>query len=396
MDDRMPSRINFLYSNIGRGHPFYLDGILESLIRRGSISLVKGQTDVFEVSRGLSRRSWQAARWLYREGSSGGALGHLYARLRQAGDYNRGGLGMHIMGRDIRRVYSADSAPILVDHPLLVGILRGRGDLLYQHGEQVAPREAIVAGASMIFVPSEEVARAFLHAGYSEEQLFISGLCIEPTLARQAEGSFQSRMTRLESRTPLTGAMYSSGAEPPAHIAAICNACLSVVQEGGRAVVFAREDGKLLTRLSGVLRAQGLEDFSIRSTDFLPQVLPPILIAIFNSPREETALTSRLFPAFDYFVAPSHERTNWALGLGLPMFVLTPTIGEFARLNLDLLRNAAVGEALSENLPPATLGVALRHYRREGQLRRMAEAGWGRRRIDGFPAIADFLVNRYA
>ena len=35
------SQIQFLYTNIGRGHPFYLDGINEILLRKGKISLIK-------------------------------------------------------------------------------------------------------------------------------------------------------------------------------------------------------------------------------------------------------------------------------------------------------------------------------------------------------------------
>ena len=32
-------------------------------------------------------------------------------------------------------------------------------------------------------------------------------------------------------------------------------------------------------------------------------------------------MTSALFDHFDFFMAPSHERTCWAFGLGLPMFI---------------------------------------------------------------------------
>lgn len=391
----MPSRITFLYSNIGRGHPFYLDGVLESLIRRGSIGIVKGQTDVFAVSRGLSRRAWRLAHWLYRKGSSGGVVGSLYFGLRRDANFNRPSLGLKVLGHDIRKVFGQDEAPLVVDHPTLVGILRDRPHLIYQHGELVAPPESVVNGASTVCVPTDAVADAFRAAGYQDDQIFVSGLCIELSLVRQAESAFQTRMNRLDSRTPLTGAFFSSGAEPDAHVAALCEACLAIAQEGGRAIVFAAEGGKLHGRMSSTVAARGLEDHVITTTDFLPQDLPPVLIAAHKTRREETALTSRLFPYFDYFVAPSHERTNWALGLGLPMFVLLPTVGEFARRNCELLRRSSVAELLDDHLPPATLGVALRHLRREGHLRRMAENGWGRENINGFTSIADMLIHRY-
>jgi len=36
---------------------------------------------------------------------------------------------------------------------------------------------------------------------------------------------------------------------------------------------------------------------------------------------------NHLLSLLDIFVAPSHEYTNWAIGLGLPMLALFPIIG---------------------------------------------------------------------
>ena len=74
----MSSKIDFLYTNIGRGHPFYLDGIMQALVRSGNISIVRQKHDVFELSSGLSLNGWQLARWLYQKGSSGGLVGSIY------------------------------------------------------------------------------------------------------------------------------------------------------------------------------------------------------------------------------------------------------------------------------------------------------------------------------
>ena len=57
--------VEFLYTNIGRGHPFYLDGITDALIHSGQVKLVRQQKDVFEISRGLSLVGWKLARWFY-------------------------------------------------------------------------------------------------------------------------------------------------------------------------------------------------------------------------------------------------------------------------------------------------------------------------------------------
>ena len=63
-------KISFVYTNIGRGHPFYLDGIREALIRKKSLKLIRGQTDVFELSRGLSLMAWKMVRLAYRMGAN--------------------------------------------------------------------------------------------------------------------------------------------------------------------------------------------------------------------------------------------------------------------------------------------------------------------------------------
>ena len=50
--------INILYTNIGRGHPFYLDGITEALIKKQSIRLIGNKVDIFELSKGVSLFAW--------------------------------------------------------------------------------------------------------------------------------------------------------------------------------------------------------------------------------------------------------------------------------------------------------------------------------------------------
>jgi hypothetical protein len=66
----------------------------------------------------------------------------------------------------------------------------------------------------------------------------------------------------------------------------------------------------------------------------------------FDSRAELQRLTVSLFSDFDYFVSPAHERTQWAIGLGLPMFVIGPDIGPFAPLNRRLLLEHGVAEQL--------------------------------------------------
>ena len=115
-------RITFLYTDIGRGHPFYLDGIVEALVRKGEIGLVHSQTDVFEVSSLVPGLAWRTARWLYRHGSSGGLTGCFYKWLRAGNNQTHLSLFSRLMGRDIRRRFLTGSDPLLVAHPSLVSI----------------------------------------------------------------------------------------------------------------------------------------------------------------------------------------------------------------------------------------------------------------------------------
>jgi hypothetical protein len=99
-----------------------------------------------------------------------------------------------------------------------------------------------------------------------------------------------------------------------------------------------------------------------------------------------------LTPEVDFFVGPPHERTNWAIGLGLPMFVLTPCIGPFAPLNLQLLERSGTALVLRSIGEASALGDTVIELRDSGELSRMAERGWGKYRIDGFEQIARFLA----
>jgi len=134
----------------------------------------------------------------------------------------------------------------------------------------------------------------------------------------------------------------------------------------------------------------------VDSRSSFTEELPALALVMFNSRREESILTARLFPWFDYFVAPSHERTNWALGLGLPMFIIGPEIGSFAPLNRDLLLAAGVAQRLEAPTPARSFGERLRALRDDGSLMRMTRAGWDRQPINGFEKIAKLLVGRFA
>jgi hypothetical protein len=388
-------KLQFLYTNIGRGHPFYLDGIIEAMVRSGRIGIVRGETDVFELSSGLSLLSWEIARYLYRKGSSGGLMGHVYRLVRSGNSYDQPSASLRLMGRDIRKAVADMEGPIIVAHPSLVGILSGRQDLLYQHGEVIAPSESLVRGASTVFVPTEEVAAAFRAAGYEADQVVISGLCIEPPLVKLSKDSFEQREIRLGTSENLVGALFSSGAEPLPHLEMLLEAAISTVCNKGHVFIFASKGGQFERRASAKFHRNRIALTVLTPGGSVEPTSPGATLVTFASRREENSLTARLFPYFDYLVAPSHERTNWALGLGLPMLVVTPLVGPFSPLNLKVMTSHGVAVPIDSMSDARQFGQTVRALSDSGGLLEMARNGWGRHPIDGFHRIAEFLHRRY-
>jgi hypothetical protein len=371
-----------------------LDGINDALIRQGRIGLVRSTEDVFEVARGFSWLGWRGVHWLYQRGASPGVFSRLYGALRRSNDYNTDSLALSLLGRSLKDRFGSNQSPLIVSHPILVGIFRNRPNLLYQHGELVTPPEAVVRGAGLVMVPTEASAQHFRDAGYGGDSVFVSGLCIEPALVKQAETSMELRRKRFSGNDPLTGAFYSSGAEPHDHLETISQASAALVSAGHRAIIIA-ERGKKLASL--IRRAFSRADIPLAQTsasDLIPADLPAALLVEFASRREESTLTARLFPSYDFLVAPAHERTNWSVGLGLPVFILEPCIGPYAPLNRDLLLDHKVAFDLTSREHVASFAERVNSLRHRGRLRQMAENGWGKYSIDGFSRIADLLFDR--
>ena len=369
--------IKFLYTNIGRGHAFYLDGIVELLKKNGRVKFECH--NVFEISKDPALLAWRLARWLYKVGSTDSIIGKWYNSIRDKSEYNKNGLALRLMGQDVRKWFLTDDTPLVVDHPVLVGILRGKKNLIYQHGEIAVPPQAVVSSADYVFVPLESSAAPFINAGYHKSQIIATGMCIEPDLIKQSETAYLKRLNRFKSNEPLTGAFFSSGAEPTTHVEKLILAVKSVVQSGGKAIVFAQRNGKVESALAEFVQAGSMQ----------------IVFNSFNSREQLNGLTAKFFDQFDYLVAPSHERTNWALGLGLPIFILEPTIGPFAPLNKAALHQAGVAESICSISEARGFAARLADLRKFGNLTKMAESGWKKHPINGFHFIAEFLINKY-
>jgi len=347
---------------------------------------------VFELSSGLSLMAWKAVRLAYRKGASEGIAGKLYARIRHGADYNRPSLMLNLLGRQIRRTAMEDPEAIVVAHALLVAILKGKPGLIYQHGELAAPSEAVVRGADFVLVPTKQAADVFIGGGYRKDQVVVTGLCLEPALVRQAGDCFEDRLLRINGQEPLTGAFFSSGAEPKAHVEKLVNTVIHAVVSGGKAILIAQQGGRFVKAAAHAFDRLNISADFITSADFIPVESSAALIAEYSGRRELDIFTARLFHRFDYFVAPSHERTNWALGLGLPMFTVEPTFGPFSPLNQEILLRAGVAESLDLNRA-STFGVRLKDLRQHGILNDMARNGWNKHEINGFEKAADFLLN---
>jgi len=341
---------------------------------------------VFEVSKGLAEIGWKTARWLYRKGSSGGMVGRLYEKLRN-GKTDQPSLLLNLMGQEIVRFYGKSDTPLLVAHPTLVTILRHRPNLIYQHGELIAPDQALVSGAAYVLVPTNDCANRFVAHGYASEQIVVTGLCIELPLVRQATDAFHLRQQRYSGGQPLTGAFFSSGAEPDAHIEALAAAVKSTFEAGHRAVAFAKANGKLARAIPAAV--------PIALMDESTENWRGVRLLTYHNRREENALTARYFPQFDFLVAPGHERVNWAVGLGLPIFMLEPGIGPFAPRNRDLVLDRNCGESLQSLDDAHQLGKRITQAKAESRLTTMATAGWGKEPINGFDTIAGWLQSKF-
>ncbi len=385
-------RLNIIYSNIGRGHPYYLDGLVEVFQSKYGDQIDLNTTDVFSLSSGLSGLMWKLVKKLYLIGSQGGLIGKFYERFRRSRRADKRGRLESILASGLRRFLADNQAPTLVAHPLLVSMINNLVPVYYQHGEIAAPDESLVIGADKIYVPMNETYNRFIEAGISEDRLLLSGLCIEPELAEKAEQYYHSRIKRISDNYQLCGGLFSSGAEPKQHLEKIILAVNSIKNGGGKGLIFCRAGGRLekliRQRLNIKILKTGFDTAELNSS-----LEKNLIVAVkyFNRHDENENLL-RLFKYLDYFVAPSHERSNWAVGLGLPMFILHPIIGTFSPLNRQFLLESNVAADMENNSKAEHLYEYIRQLQTDGTLSNMARHGLGPD-LYGFERIAENLIS---
>jgi len=334
------------------------------------------------LERGVPGLAWRAVRQGYKLGARGGILTWLYNRVRAPG-VRPSPLQLSLLGSRLRRELDGYDGICLVDHPLLAHILSRTCRVAYLHAEIAGPAMAAIPDTWRTFVPLECTGDQLEAAGVRRDALVVTGLVVEPELVRLAEPAFEARIERLKSSRPLTIGCFVSGAYPRPHVSRILAATASAAAAGHEALLFWGTGWLRAAKIRGILDKSGVPEERAR-------------LVWANSPEAETARNVELFPQLDVMVAAAHERTNWAVGLGLPMFGLLPDIGPFAPGNHAFAVEQGVCLSIRDTNDARGLGSALEELRNSGRLLEMARNGFGRHPIDGAARTAEWLAQATA
>jgi len=383
-------------SEIGRGHPSYLDSVLLALdrVKRESGDSPSEREDarysprfrghvprltVPELCAGTSGLAWSLARLGYRLGSDGGAATWLYNRLRSP-DARPSRLQISTLGSSLRKTFAGYEGICVVDHPLLAEILAPVCRVAYLHCEIAAPGLSAVPEAWRTFVPLESTRQKLLAVGCQPSAVRVTGLVVEPELVEVAEPAFPARIARLASDRPLTIGFFGSGAEPRPHASSIITGAASVIRAGNKAILSWGTGMVKAAKVQLALRRHSVAEGSFR-------------VIWGRDRRATTTAVAQVFPSLDVAVCAAHERTNWAVGLGLPMFALLPNIGPFAADNYTFAAEQGVCLPLNGTADAARLGDTIDELRRTGRLAEMARNGRGRCPINGAEATARAILS---
>jgi len=319
-------------------------------------------------------------------GGSGGIITRFYNAFRQKFAAPSPML-LKILGNGLPPVAWASSSVIyLVEHPLVARILARKGLLVfYIHGEIAAPKECAIpdispAFAGQCFVPLESTKEEMVNWGAKPESIIVTGLVIEPELLSGAKKSFNLRILRLTAKEPLTVAFFISQAYPKPHIAKIKACVESVISKGMKAIVFSGTDPNKARQFQRIWLARPIRPDRQN-----------LQIIMSKNRQEENKKTAELMDKIDIMVAAAHERTNWAIGLGLPMFVLFPLIGTYAQRNFDFALKRGVAYPLKTREDAKNLGARIIELQINGSLAQMAKNGFSVYNLNGARAIAEFI-----
>jgi len=380
-----------LYTDIGRGHPSYLDSLLY-LLKKKYPQLVS--RTVFQESKGISLLGWKFVSWLYTISGKGGQATRFYNLIRKGSQKTSDDSPMTgILGRNLKRVYKDFPGICLVEHPLVARSLAGVCRVWYVHGEIAAPPECAVRGVERILVPLNQTKEKLIAHGAEKEAVAACGLMIEPPLVESAEKAYQERLKRIsKSDLPMTVGFFTSGAYPKEHMEKIMLGARSVIQNKMRAIIFCGANPHKFEWVKNRVRSwkskivEDKEESAHQNEEF------DVKLVTRHTRQQDTQRAVQLLPRLDVFVAASHERTNWAVGLGLPMMVLFPLIGTFASQNFDFAQRQKVAYPLDSAEKAENLGEILSNLRQKDQLLQMAQNGFGVHSITGIETAVSYFI----
>ncbi len=363
-------RVLAINVEIGLGHPNYLDYVLQAIREREPKTEII-IWDILKQEKGLSRLFWQTASHVYQIGSQGGVLTKVYNQLRQ---------GKKTVPIQLCRLPDGKFDRIITSHPLLANYLKR---VSYIHGEIAMPKECTLENVEKIIVPIEYTKNKLLKQETMPGKINISGLLIASELARCAHEHFEKRITRIKSDKPLTIGFFISGAYPTPHIKKIQNSLTALSDEQHRLIVFlgvkTKKANDFLRQLNRNLKDKNQQKSSI--------------LFITGKTRNDYQIrVNRLLPLLDIMVAPSHEHTNWAVGLGLPMFALFPMIGSYAQENYDFAQKQQMVYPIRTTDSAKNFGNIVDKLRQSGELLKMAENGFNKFPIDGVDNTARIIL----
>ena len=339
---------------------------------------------VFEESKGISLLSWRILSWLYGISGKGGLATKLYNSIRRRSSENiSDSFSVKFLGRNLKRKFKNYNGICLVDHPLIAKSLDKVCRVWYVHGEIAAPVECVIPGVEKILVPLDKTKEKLVMCGAEKESIEVCGLMIEPGLVDTAEISYQRRLERIQSDQPLTIGFFASGAYTKEHMEKIILGARSVIQAKIKAIIFCGTDPHKFNWVRNEFKDLNIKIVEDHEEPIKENPDFDILLVFRKTRQEDTQRAVELIPHLDVFAAASHERTNWAVGLGLPMFVLFPLIGTFASQNYEFAQRQKVVYPLDSPEKAKNLGKILSDLRQSGQLSDMARNGFGVHRING-------------
>ena len=323
-----------LYTDIGRGHPNYMDSTLRAIkARLGELPADFMITSVFRESTGLSLLAWKTIRKIYRAGAQGGIVSSLYNAVRtKETPPSQDNRALKILGRDLRRAFDGFDGILLVAHPMLVQILGDICHVYYIHGEIAAPMEFIPAHAEKIYLPLAETAEKMISRGVPSERIEITGLMLEPELVPDAARIIMKRLSRIETVQIPTFGFFTSGAYPKKHVKQIIEGINHILKHKiGHVILSAGNDSRMFLRFIKKLNHYK----PLTETDLFMQNKHDLLI-LHDPEREKLTLKElEMLPYLDILVMAAHERVNWSLAFNMPTILLQPNIGSFSGMNFE-------------------------------------------------------------